>query len=117
MGKIMMRVTDLGELHTLLTMYQDTYGSVPEGFIEQVAEQYHTAAIGHCDAESASIPRITNPRGAGRKSKVKPEDKEQILYLRKSGRTIREIAVETGYSTGLIHKLIHERKDHDTICI
>lgn len=81
MGKIMMRVTDLGELHTLLTMYQDTYGSVPEGFIEQVAEQYHTAAIGHCDAESASIPRITNPRGAGRKSKVKPEDKETNKYF------------------------------------
>lgn len=118
MGNIMMRPTDLGELYTLLTMYQDTYGSVPERFLEQVAEKYHAAAaVRHRDAESSSIPLITNPRGSGRKSKVKPEEKEQIFYLHKSGRTIREIAVETGYSTGLVHKLIHEHKDHDTVYI
>lgn len=111
-----MRPTDLGELHTLLIMYRNTYGGVPDRFLEQIAEQYHAAvASRYCDAESNSVPLITNPRGAGRKSKVKPKEKEQIYNLRKSGRTIREIVTETGYSVGLVHKLIHEQKGYDTI--
>ncbi len=107
----MMRPTDLGELHTLLIMYRNTYGGVPDGFLEQVAKRYYAAAASrHCDTESNSVPLIANPRGSGRKSKVKPEEMEQIYNLRKSGRTIREIAAETGYSVGLVHKLIHEQK-------
>lgn len=76
----MMRPADLRQLHILLAMYRNIYGSVPVGFMEQVAEQYHAAAICHCGVVNEIVLLITNLRRAGRKSRIRPEEKEQILY-------------------------------------
>ena len=107
MSIIMMRPTDLAELHTLLTMYRDTYGGVPDDFIEQVTIQYHKAASSrHCD--TVTVPKITNPRSSGRTSKIPSDVRQEILNMRRSGNTMREISAITGYALGLVHKLIHE---------
>lgn len=111
MPDIRMRPTDLGELYTLLSMYQDTYGRVPEGFMEQVKKHYQEAAARRsCNKEEANVPLITNPRGAGRKNHADPEETSRMIQMRHSGATIRRIAAEFGCSTGRVHKLINEHE-------
>lgn len=106
-----MRPTDLGELYTLLSMYQNTYGSIPEGLMEQVEKHYReSAACRSHNKEEASVPLITNPRGAGRKRHTDPEETSRMIQMRHSGATIRRIAAEFGCSTGRVHKLINERE-------
>ena len=106
MARLEMKATDLGELYVLLKMYQMTYGEVPEWLIRNVGYRFKTThEVRSSDIRALSI---TNPRGAGRKSNVDPEGKERIVRLHRSGRTIREVASETGYSIGYVHKLIHE---------
>ncbi len=106
MAGLEMKATDLGELYVLLKMYQMVYGEVPEWLIRNVEYRFKTThGVRNGDIRTLSI---TNPRGAGRKSNVNPEEKERIVRLRRSGMTIREVASETGYSIGYVHKLIHE---------
>ena len=63
MPDIKMRPTDLGELYALLSMYQDAYGSVPEGLMGHVIKHYREAAsCGSSRKDDASVPLITNPR-------------------------------------------------------
>ena len=109
MAKIEMKAADPGELYALLKMYQSVYGEVPECLIKDVGYRFkttHTVCSTSKDAFS-----IKNPRGAGRKSNIGPEEKDKIMGMRRSGMTIREVAAKTGYSTGYVHKLIHEHKD------
>ena len=106
MAKIEMRAADLGELYALLKMYQAVYGEVPENLIKDIEYRFKTTYT-LCSTSKNPIC-ITNPRGAGRKSKIEPKEKEQITQMGSSGMTIREIAAKTGYSTGCVHKLIHE---------
>lgn len=111
MPDIKMRPTDLGELYTLLSMYQNTYGSVPGGLMEQVIKRYQeAAACGQYGKGETSVPLITNPRGAGRKSHTDPGEKNRIIQMHHSGVSIRKIAAELGCSTGRVHKLIHEHQ-------
>lgn len=106
MAKIEMKAADLGELYALLKMYQASYGEVPESLIKDIECRFKTTYT-VCPTSKTPLS-ITNPRGAGRKSKIEPEEKEQIKQMRSSGMAIREIAAKTGYSTGYVHKLIHE---------
>lgn len=106
-----MRPADLGELYTLLSMYQNTYGHVPEGFIGQVINHYQeTISCGSCSKGKVSVPLITNPRGAGRKSHADLEEISRMVQMHRSGASIRRIATEFGCSIGRVHKLIHEHK-------
>ena len=106
MARLEMKATDLGELYVLLKMYRMVYGEVPEWLIGNVENHFKTTyKVTSGDIGALSM---TNPRGAGRKSNVDPEEKERIIRLRRGGRTIREVASETGYSIGYVHKLIHE---------
>ena len=106
MARLEMKATDLGELYVLLKMYQMVYREVPEWLIRNIENQFKTT---HEDKKgNIKSFSITNPRGAGRKSNVAPEEKEKIVRLRRAGKTIREVASETGYSIGYVHKLIHE---------
>ena len=100
-----MRKTDLGELYTLLEMYQRVYGGVPEGLLIKIADRYEGSHGSGTDSES----RITNPRGAGRKSKITEERIRQAKELKGKGYKIREIGKEMGCSTGHVHKLINEQ--------
>lgn len=113
MTKLEMKAAELGELYVLLKMYHMVYGEVPEWLIRKVEDRFETTyGIKKGDRKSCSI---TNPRGAGRKSNIDPEEKERIIRLRRSGMTIREVASETGYSTGYIHKLIHEHDNQSEL--
>lgn len=109
MAKIEMKAADLGELYALLKMYQAVYGEVPENLIIDIECRFKTTYT-VCSASKNPVS-ITNPRGAGRKSTIEPEEKEQITQMRNAGMTIREVAAKTGYSTGYVHKLIHEHND------
>lgn len=111
MARLEMKATDLGELYVLLKMYQMVYEEVPEWLIGNIERRYKT--IYEVRNSNIRALSITNPRGAGRKSNIAPEEKEKILRLRRSGMTIREVASETGYSIGYVHKLIHEHNGCD----
>ena len=104
-----MRPSDLGELYALLTMYKQTYGSIEDRILCDVADNYKKSAelLNH-NREEGEIPPVTNPRAAGRKARNSIEVTRKILKLRKEGMTIRNIASETGRSVGYVHKLIHE---------
>lgn len=51
-----------------------------------------------------------NERGAGRKPKLSPVQKEEIFVMYGNGESMRRIAQHVDCSVGLIHKLIHEQK-------
>ena len=38
---LQMKPSDLGELYTLLTMYQNVYGGVEDRFLAEIADNYH----------------------------------------------------------------------------
>ena len=101
---IEIRKTDLGELYTLLELYQRVYGEVPEGLLIKIEDRYKRA---HGPGERER--QITNPRGAGRKSKITEERIRQAKELKRKGYKIREIGKEMGCSTGHVHKLINEQ--------
>ena len=111
-----MKPSDLGELYTLLTMYQNIYGSAGDNLLAEIADNYKVSAACFCrsSGKNPDIMPITNPRGAGRKRRNIPEELEKIRRLRKSGMTIRAIASETGCSVGYVHKLIHEQQTNQS---
>ena len=109
MPTIRMRPTDLGELYALLSMYRNTYGGIPEELTREVACHYQeAAACGQRIKGEDPIPLVTNPRGAGRKGHIHPDETADIIRMRRLGMTIRKIAQESGCSVGRVHKLIHE---------
>ena len=112
---LQMKPSDLGELYTLLTMYQNVYGGVEDRFLAEIADNYHRSTTCFvCDGgKDHTVFPITNPRGAGRKCRNDPDEADTIRRLRKSGRSIRSIASETGRSIGYVHKLIHEHSSCD----
>lgn len=100
-----MRETDLGELYVLLEMYQRVYGGVPEGLLIKIENRYEKTH----GSGGARERQITNPRGAGRKSKITEERIRQAKELKEKGYKIREIGKEMGCSAGHVHKLINEQ--------
>lgn len=100
-----MRKTDLGELYALLEMYQRVYGGVPEGLLIKIENRYEKTHGTGADRER----QVTNPRGAGRKSKITEERIRQAKELKGKGYKIREIGKEMGCSAGHVHKLINEQ--------
>ena len=100
MNRMEMKKTDLGELYSLLGMYERTYGGVPEALLDSIAAAYK---------RQGGEGNIRNPRGAGRKKATAWEEIQKVAELREKGYKIREIAGETGYSVGLVHKLINEQ--------
>lgn len=101
MNRLEMKKTDLGELYNLLEMYERTYGGVPGRLLEAVMAAYR---------QQGGEGSIRNPRGAGRKKVTTQEEILEVRELREKGYKIREIAAETGYSVGYVHKLINEQK-------
>lgn len=111
---LQMKPSDLGELYTLLTMYRNVYGGVEDKFLFEIAGNYNlSASCSGCGGKNHAVLPVTNPRGAGRKRRNNPDEAGRIRQLRKSGRSIRAIASETGRSVGYVHKLIHEHPLYD----
>lgn len=63
-----------------------------------------------CDELRKKTERKHNERGAGRKSSMTDEIKQNIIDDRATGMTYKELSVKHGYSVGIIHKLISEYK-------
>jgi len=104
-----MKASDLGELYSLLSMYQRTYGNVEDILIKEIEGRYEEAERLFCTSRDDRRPAaITNPRTAGRKPRCIPGEAEKILAFRQRGMTIRQIAAEMGCSTGYVHKLIYK---------
>lgn len=111
---LQMKPSDLGELYALLTMYQNVYGGAEDKLLAAIADNYNISAARFCcgSGKNHTVAPITNPRGAGRKRRDDPDEAEKIRQLRKSGKSIRAIAFETGRSIGYVHKLIREHTHH-----
>ena len=97
---IEMKRKDLEELHQLLVLYERTYwGSLVSGLLMEVAGRY-----GRNYGEDIWEKR--NPRKAGRKKQYTEKDRGKIRGLRGKGRSIREIARETGCSVGYVQSVL-----------
>ena len=107
-----MPLTDLSELHILLRVYIQCYGTGERDseLLSEVEERYRKRykIYNRKDAPAA----ITNPRNAGRKPSINPDRDERIRQMRAEGKTIREIASAESCSVGYVHKLIHEHDGH-----
>lgn len=97
-----MKKTDLGELYSLLGMYERTYGGVAEALLDSIETAYK---------KQGGEGNIRNPRRAGRKKATTREEIQKVRELRERGYKIREIAGKTGCSVGRVHKLINEQAD------
>lgn len=53
---------------------------------------------------------IHNARGAGRKKKLSDAEIEQVLLMRASGSTIKQIAEHMDCSVGLIHSIVKQQE-------
>ena len=52
-----------------------------------------------------------NIRGAGRKEKFTPQEKEKIIERRSNGTKLKDLALEFDCSIGMIHKVLNSVKD------
>lgn len=64
------------------------------------------------ELKDQEIQRLKN-RGAGRTPVFSDREKDKIIADRKSGKSIREVAVINHCSVGYVHKLISEHIRHD----
>lgn len=87
---------DLLELYQLLEMYNRTYSPEYGNVILDEIRAHYRKRYG----EEAAQAR--NPRGAGRRKKYNVRKDQEIARLRSEGKTIREIAKETGCSVGYV---------------
>lgn len=102
---IEMKRQDLEELYQLLTLYERTHGSKnAEELLKEVAERYGR----HYGKD---IMKERNPRKAGRKRQYTEEDREKIRKIRVQGKSIREIAKETGCSVGYVQGVLSDPKN------
>jgi hypothetical protein len=111
-----MKATDLAELYWLLSMYQSTY-ELPVGrdmndLLKDIQKVYEEQAVS-CGRSTALPPKLSNPRGAGRKKVYTDTMKNEILQLHISGSTIRGIASQLKCSSGYVHEIISEQASTD----
>lgn len=56
--------------------------------------------------EAAKRSEARNPFGAGRPERFDEEDKKEMLEMKNSGMTYRQIAEEYGCSTSIVYKVV-----------
>ena len=56
--------------------------------------------------EAAKRSEARNPFGAGRSERFDEEDKKEMLEMKNSGMTYRQIAEEYGCSTSIVYKVV-----------
>lgn len=107
-GWLKMKEMDLIELHQLLSMYRRVYLETDETIVrdllEEIGGKYRDLTKGK------DIQRARNPREAGRKRIYTREQDENIIRIRKSGKSIRETAKEAGCSPGHVEDLLRRRR-------
>lgn len=107
-----MPLTDLSELHILLRVYIQCYGTGERDseLLSEVEARYRL--LYRRRNQSDAPAEITNPRNAGRKPVVDPEKAERVRQLYSAGKTMREIAAMESCSASHVFKLIHEQDHH-----
>lgn len=96
---------DLGELYTYLELFgkvYDGYDTQIETLMKGIEEVY--AHEYRCKDPEKALRRLRNPREAGRKQKYTQEQIEQVRELAREGRSIREIAEESGISKSSVQR-------------
>lgn len=105
---------DLAELYTYLLTFNKIYddkekelkeltAAIRDRFVEQAAEAYG-------EDVDAAMKRLRNPRQAGRKQSITPEQSVQIIKLHNEGKSIRKISKETNIARSTIQRhLINEK--------
>ena len=111
-----MKLEELGELYRLLVCYKKIYNirdlNELSATIEDIKQQYETEAsrINGPSGYQIVPAKVTNIRGAGRNPIYTDQERDHILELRETGKTIRKIAEEVHCSIGFVHKIIKEQK-------
>ena len=103
---------DLSELYTYLELFSKVYGgyeaeteAIRSGILEIYTEGYRPR-----DADTA-LRELRNPRSAGRKSTLTDEQISEIVRLRSTKMSIREISAETGLSKSSVQRVLQTERN------
>lgn len=101
MNKLLnMHKHELLEFYQLINLYKTTYKD------DSLDKLLIDVEILYGEITHTDIKQQSNPRQAGRKTKYTEEQNQQIIDLRKSGVSLRNIANETGFSLGHIQTVL-----------
>ena len=109
-----MTAHDLAELHGYLLLFSRVYDDMENEVMELIMTVREKLArdINATNASEidAVIKMLRNPRGAGRKSKILPEEQEKVMHLYKDGNSIRKISEKTHIPKSTVQRIISNSK-------
>ena len=109
MKKDALTPSKLAELHKLLKLYDELNGNGGNPAIAALLLEIQTK-FEEMPKSPYSKVSLNNPRGAGNYYCCFNDRKDDIVRLRTSGMSIRDIARRTNKSSGYVHKIISAQK-------
>ena len=106
---ILMQDRDLGELYSLLRLFRNTYSiceQEADTLLQSICDLYRLQS-GIQDEETA-LMELKNPRQAGRKKTITPEQCHAVRELHGTGMPVREIAACTGISKSSVQRILKD---------
>ena len=103
---------DLAELYNYLTIFRKTYDDA-ESEAERlcrVIRDIFADQEGHVHGEDAdkALRRLKNPRNAGRKKTILPEQEQRIRELHEQGCSIRKISEEVSIPKSTVSRVLSD---------
>ena len=102
-----MAAQDLCELYSSLELFWKTYADC-EDEAKRLLQCVKSIYIGQYGVDA--LAALQNPRGAGRKSGYSEKIREQIVEMRRQGKSYRAIARESGIPKSTIHRLMGNKE-------
>ena len=99
----------LAELYKLLKLYNELNENGSNPAIAALLPEIQTK-FEETYRSSYSRVSLSNPRGAGSYYYCFDDKKDDIVQLRASGMSIRDIASKTNKSIGYVHKIVSAKK-------
>ena len=104
------RMEELADIYSSLkyyTKYYDDAENEVQTVLQAIEETYRRE---YPDAELNDGFVFYNRRGAGRKSKLSPDDRKEILSLRKQGIPVDQIAERFNLEVSYVYKIIRKEQ-------
>lgn len=104
------RMEELADIYSSLkyfTKYYDDAENEVQTVLQAIEETYHRE---YPDAELTDGFVFYNRRNAGRKSKLSPDDRKEIMLLRKQGMPVDQIAKQYNLEISYVYKIIRKEQ-------
>lgn len=104
------RMEELADIYSSLkyyTKYYDDAENEVQTVLQAIEDTYRRE---YPDAEFTDDFVFHNRRGAGRKSRLSPDDRKQIALLRKQGVPVEQIAEQYNLEISYVYKIIRKEQ-------